>query len=179
MEGVDGKFAEELEEEGAGGVAGRSTPMSTTSDGEDEDEETVPEPVFKKRKSQEPVSVDNRSDGQPTETDGELSYFSPANATLSTIYRLLLLHKTPLPLNFPPVMKTKLEEGDRLVEEGESFEMRKWTEERIVDAKLEFGEDVECAALEEGCRELVSPSSLFEIKLMAIRTMRGRESRRS
>lgn len=162
LEGVDGNFAEGLEEEGeegSGRAAGRST--TKTTDGDEDEGEVVLETVAEKRAAQGLVSIDDGSDGRPLGTDGEISYFSPANATLSTIYRLLLLHKTPLPLNFPPVMKTKLEEGDRLVEEGEPFEMKKWTEERIVDAKLEFGEDVECGALEEGCPELVSPISFL------------------
>jgi len=158
LEGVDGNFAEEQVLAEDGGVVARSSTFPPSSS---EEEEEGSEDVVVQRRQQQPVSVDAGRDGRPEEEDGEISYFSPANATLSTIYRLLLLHKTPIPPTFPPAMKTRLAEGDRLVDEGEVFEVGQWLEDRIVDAKLENGEDVACLMLEDGCQQLVSISVLF------------------
>ena len=154
LEGVDGNFAEEQELDEEGRVVARSSSTSSSSSSSLSEEEG--EDAAVQRRRQQPVSIDDGRDGRPEEEDGELSYFSPANATLSTVYRLLVLHKTSIPPSFPPVMKTKLLEGDRLVDEREVFEVGKWLEERIVDAKLENGEDVECVMLEDGCQQLVS-----------------------
>ena len=110
--------------------------------------------------------------GRPTYSDGEISYFSPQNATLSTAYRLLLLHKTAIPHNFPPTLKGKPLAGESPLEDA-PFEMERWKADAggLVDAKLAAGERVVCIKTEEGCADLVSFPSVF----VRVRELGGRE----